>query len=61
MTTDHNPWPPEGTRVRIVGTQETGKIYPLAGAHLVVTDDRAEFRRVVERHEIEVIDAVPKD
>lgn len=58
------PWPPEGTRVRIVGTQRDGHegmmLYGittrLATTHWVECDDKT-YWPVFERHEIEVIDA----
>ncbi len=64
------PWPPEGTRVRIVGTLEDGKTGRIDNSrrpvHATYQWVRLENRHEVEywpveRHEIEVIDAVPKD
>lgn len=60
MTTD-NPWPPEGTRVRIIGTIEggnTGRIVcePTLPRIRYVVLDLDSMWVPVYRHEIEVID-----
>jgi hypothetical protein len=59
MTT--NPWPPEGTRVRIIGTMEdgnTGRIHfePTLPRIRYVVLDLDSMWVPVYRHEIEVID-----
>lgn len=61
MTTD--PWPPEGTRVRIVGTLEDGSMGRIDNNGMKcpkqirwVKLDLRTLRWPVYRHEIEVID-----
>ena len=61
-------WPPEGTRVRIVGTLEDGSTGRIDSNGMKCPEqirwvklDLYTVRWPVYRHEIEVIDAVPKD
>lgn len=59
----NSDWPPEGTRVRIVGTKLDGRVGWIDNAGLEypsylrwVRLDNNPTRWPVERHEIEVID-----
>lgn len=57
--TDNNPWPPEGTRVRIRDGSEAhgdeGELVRIGETWAVELDGSGSIW-IVERHEIEVID-----